>query len=118
MERAKETIRWRIELMGGLRVVRDERPFASFETQQAALLLAYVAFYRDRCHTRETLIELLWPGCEARAGRNRLSVSLSWLRRRLGHREQEAGDPILQADRASVAVAGPELHEAEVVSVA
>src|SRR6266849_3523629 len=75
--------RWRIELLGGLRAVHADRVVSRFQTQKIGLLLAYLAYYPQRPHPREALIELLWPEGEAHAGRNNLSVSLSWLRRQL-----------------------------------
>jgi len=74
---------WRIELLGGLRAVHADRVLSRFQTQKIGLLLAYLAYYPHRSHPREALIELLWPECEPQAGRNNLSVSLSWLRRQL-----------------------------------
>ena len=54
-----------------------------FQTQKTASLLAYLAFYCDRRHTREELIDLLRPDAELEAGRNRFSQALVWLRPRL-----------------------------------
>src|SRR5437588_6140824 len=74
---------WRIELLCGLRAVGADRVLSRFQTQKIGLLLAYLAYYPQRPHQREALIELLWPECDSHAGRNNLSVSLSWLRRQL-----------------------------------
>src|SRR5712692_8511559 len=75
--------RWRIELLSGLRAVRAGRAISHFQTQKIGLLLAYLAYYPHRSHQREALMEMLWPECDSHAGRNNLSVSLSWLRRQL-----------------------------------
>src|SRR6266851_7382840 len=75
--------RWRIELLGRLRAGQADRVVSRFQTQKIGLLLAYLAYYPQRHHQREALIELLWPECDSHAGRNNLSVSLSWLRRQL-----------------------------------
>jgi DNA-binding SARP family transcriptional activator len=56
---------------------------ASFRTQKAASLLAYLSYHSRRTHPRETLIELLWPECDLDVGRHRLNVTLSSLRREL-----------------------------------
>src|SRR5438094_776339 len=93
--------RWRIELLGGLRAVQADRVVSRFQTQKIALLLAYLAYYPQRTHQREALMELLWPECESHAGRNNLSVSLSWLRHQLEPLGVPAG-AVLIADRASV----------------
>jgi DNA-binding SARP family transcriptional activator len=74
---------WRIQLLGGLRAEQDGRVVARFRTQKAASLLAYLAYYRQRSHPRELLIELLWPECEVDVARHRLSVALSLLRQQL-----------------------------------
>src|SRR5436309_15987074 len=75
--------RWRIELFGGLRAQRGEQILTRFRTQKTALLLAYLAYHSRRTHSREALIELLWPESEAELGRHTLSVALSWLRSQL-----------------------------------
>jgi adenylate cyclase len=81
---------WRIELFGGLRVMQGGTagvaggPVASrLATPKTGALLAYLAYYLHRTHPRETLIELLWPDAAPEAGRWRLSVALSALRRQL-----------------------------------
>src|SRR5438067_3460949 len=71
----------RVELLGGLRVVRADEVVSSFSTRKAAALLAYLAYYPDREQSREVLGEMLWPGVDARSGRNSLSVALSAIRR-------------------------------------
>jgi DNA-binding SARP family transcriptional activator len=92
---------WRIELLGGLRAVQADRIVSRFQTQKIGLLLAYLAYSPHRSHPREALIDLLWPECEPQAGRNNLSVSLSWLRRQLEPHGRPAG-AVLIADRASI----------------
>src|SRR5436190_273389 len=53
--------RWQIELFGWLRVVQGDRIVSRFRTRKAEALLAYLAYFRERSHPREQLIELLWP---------------------------------------------------------
>ncbi|HEV2474433.1 MAG TPA: BTAD domain-containing putative transcriptional regulator, partial [Chthonomonadales bacterium] len=74
---------WRIELLGALRAVGRERTINRFSAGKGRSLLARLAFYLDREHPREELIELLWPECEPSAGRLRLRVAVSSLRRQL-----------------------------------
>ena len=74
---------WRVELFGGLRAQRGDQILTRFRTQKTALLLAYLAYHRQRTHSRETLIELLWPESEENVGRHKLSVALSSLRGQL-----------------------------------
>jgi DNA-binding SARP family transcriptional activator len=101
-------VRWRIELFGGLRAERGSAAGCAgapvlnhFRTQKTGVLLAYLAYYRQRAHAREELIELLWPGCEPHLGRNNLSKELSWLRDQLEPPDVPAG-AILVTDRLSV----------------
>jgi predicted ATPase/DNA-binding SARP family transcriptional activator len=102
-------MRWRIELFGGLSVEQEGtvalpggRPtITRFHTRKTGALLAYLAYYRRDTHSRESLIELLWPECELRAARNNLSVSLSWLRHRLEPPGVAPG-AVLVSDRTAV----------------
>jgi class 3 adenylate cyclase/DNA-binding SARP family transcriptional activator len=73
----------RIELLGPLRVEAQGRIIDRFRTRKAAALLAYLAFYRDQLHSREALIEQLWPEERREVGRERLRTALSSLRRQL-----------------------------------
>jgi DNA-binding SARP family transcriptional activator len=74
--------RCRVELLGGLRVRQGDRVISCFQAKIGALL-DYLAYYPHRPHLREALIDRLWPEIDPRAGRNNLSVSLSWIRRHL-----------------------------------
>jgi DNA-binding SARP family transcriptional activator len=93
--------RWRIELFGGLRAQRGEQVVTRFRTQKAASLLAYLAYYYQRSHPREVLIELLWPECEVDVARHRLSVALSLLRQQL-EPSGVTGGPVFVADHFAV----------------
>src|SRR5512138_1656702 len=91
----------RIELLGGLRVVQEDRILTRFRSQRVACLLAYLAYRLGDSHPREVLVELLWPGGTPDSGRNNLRVSLASLRRQL----EPPGVPVgavLQADAQSV----------------
>src|SRR5712691_5831881 len=98
--------RWRIELLGHLRATRGDRVVKRFRSQQTGALLAYLAFYPNRTHQREELIELLWPECEPRAGRQRLNIALSSLRQQLEPQPASTLNAqlstVIVADRASV----------------
>lgn len=74
---------WRIELFGRLRARRSSLEISRFRSQKCGALFAFLAFYSDRPHPRETLIELLWPSCVVTNGRNNLRVALSSLRHQL-----------------------------------
>ena len=72
--------RWRIELLGGLRVSGPEAAITRFRTQKTGALLAYLAYFPHRSHRRDELTELFWPDDDYDASRHKLSVALSWLR--------------------------------------
>ncbi len=75
--------RCRIELFGGLRVIRGDRVITRFRTQATASVLAYLAYHLEASHPRELLVELCWPSSAPESGRNLLSQALSSLRRQL-----------------------------------
>ena len=71
----------RIEMLGGLRVRWAESIVTQFETRKTAALLAYLAYFPDRGHLREMLVEVLWPEEDPDATRARLRQSLATIRR-------------------------------------
>src|SRR5215831_9768387 len=92
---------WRIELFGRLRAEGRQHSVSSFRTHKTGALLAYLAFYRERPHPREALIELLWPEAELSSGRHNLRLALSSLR----HQLEPPGVPegsVLQANRSAI----------------
>src|SRR5919108_2952666 len=92
---------WRVTLLGGLRAQQGERVITRFKTQKVAALFAYLAFHLRQAHSREILIELLWPESEVPTLRNSLSVALSSLR----HQFEPPGTPqgtVIRAGRLSV----------------
>lgn len=91
---------WTIHLLGGLAAHGRQRTITRFRTQKAASLLAYIAFH-PASHSRETLIEILWPDTQIEAGRHNLSNALSFLRHMLEPPGVPPGTVIL-ADRFSV----------------
>src|SRR5438105_2927054 len=74
---------WRIELFGGFRVRRLNVEITRFATQKTDLLLAYLASFIDRKHSRDELVELLWPDADVDAGRHNLRQTLCYLRKPL-----------------------------------
>ena len=70
-------------MFGGLRVVQSDRTITRFQTQKTGILLAYLALYKNAPHSREVLAEMLWPGADPLAVRNRLNQAASSLRRQL-----------------------------------
>ena len=73
-----------IELFGGFQVSFGARTLSHFRTQKTAALLAFLVYHKNRSHSREVLVELLWPDAESQsAGRSSLSVALGSLRKQL-----------------------------------
>jgi class 3 adenylate cyclase len=92
---------WRVELLGGLRAQHGERLVTHFRTQNTGTLLAYLAYYPQRAHLRDELIDLLWPDADPDAARTSLRQALFLLRQQL----EPPGVPpgaVLLATRASV----------------
>lgn len=92
---------WRIELLGGLRALQGDRVITRFRSHKFGALLAYLAYFSNRSHPREILIDTFWPEFEPGAGRNNLSTALSTLR----HQLEPPGVPsgtVLIADRENV----------------
>jgi len=88
-------------MLGGLRVRSGDRTITRFRTQKTGALLAYLAYYLSRAHSREVLVELLWPWSAPAAGRKSLTVSLSSLR----HQLEPPGAPegaVIRAERFTV----------------
>lgn len=76
--------RWRVELLGGLRVQGDDTLLTHFETRKTTALLALLVLNPERVHPREELAAALWPEAEWESARNRLKQALAALRKRLG----------------------------------
>ena len=92
---------WRMKLFGGLRAQHGTHTVERFPTQKTAALLAILAFSPGRRHSRERLVDTLWPEADPAAGRDRLSQALVWLRHRLEPDDALRGS-VLLADRLSV----------------
>ena len=75
---------WRVEMLGGLRVVGDEHLITQFGARKTTALLALLALRPERVQPREELAAQLWPDAEWESSRNRLKQALSMLRKHLG----------------------------------
>ena len=106
---------WRIRLFGGLRLQQQLTVIERFRTRKAAALLAYLAFYSHRQHSREELAERFWPdenhSGEAKA--HNLNQALSTLRRYLEPTPADKGT-VLRSTHTHIALN----REAIVVDVA
>lgn len=88
-------------MLGRLRAETDGHLVTRFSTQKTAALLARLALWPHRSHSREELAELLWPDAEFDAARARLRQALASLRRQLEPPGVAAGS-VLIADRTHV----------------
>ncbi len=91
----------RINLFDGLSLQSGEQTLRQFQTYKTGALLAYLAFYRQRQHPREHLVNLLWPDADPASGRNRLTQALVWLRPRLEPEDSGRGT-VLVSDRHTI----------------
>jgi predicted ATPase/DNA-binding SARP family transcriptional activator len=94
--------RWTIELFNGLRVSLPGCELIRFPLRRSASLLAYLAYYPHRAHSREILIGMLWPEAEPQSGRNRFNLTLSALRQSLTR--PDSGIETILSDRFTVQI--------------
>ena len=88
-----------LSFLGPFQVTLDDQP-ATFATDRARALLAYLAVEADRPHRRETLAGLLWPNRPEVTARRNLSQTLARLRRAI--HDQHAVPPFLQITRKTI----------------
>jgi DNA-binding SARP family transcriptional activator len=81
-----------LSLFGPFQAALDDQP-ATFATDRARALLAYLAVEADRPHRREALAALLWPDRPETAARRNLSQTLARLRRAID--DHHAAPPFL-----------------------
>ncbi len=79
---------FRIHLLGPFAILRDEHPVAleRWQRRAALVLVKLLAMRRGQPVHGDVLIEHLWPGAEAAAGRQRLKVAAYYARHELGSR--------------------------------
>ncbi len=95
---------WRVHLLGTVEAQSEQQALSRWPTRAVAALLARLALAPQRAHSREALIEMLWPGVAPDVGRNRLRQALSTLRGLLEPRGPHEA-PVLLADRLTVRLA-------------
>lgn len=81
-----------LSFLGPFQVMLEDQP-ATFATDRARALLAYLAVEADRPHRRETLAALLWPDRPEATARRSLSQALVRLRRAI--HDYHASPPFL-----------------------
>jgi len=86
---------WRIELLGTLKGIRHGQELTRFRTRRVASLLAYLAYFRQRVHSRDEISEMLWPDVSIDTSRRNLRQALSSLRHALEPAPLPKGSVIL-----------------------
>jgi len=71
---------FRVRLLGGFEVWRDDRQVNGFESQKVRALLAYLLCNRNRAFSRDHLAGLLWPEKDPDAARHVLRQAIYNLR--------------------------------------
>lgn len=99
----------RIELFGGLRVVRKSYQISKFQTQKTGAMVAMLAIEPGKKLSREHIATTLWREGEGRAIRNRLNQAVSSVRRQIHLPGDEAG-LIIQANHNYVWFADGTVH--------
>jgi predicted ATPase/DNA-binding SARP family transcriptional activator len=99
---------WHVRLLGALEARRGEGPHAEvvtrFRMQKAGAILAYLALFSQRNHTREALATLFWPEAELEAGRANLRTALAILRRQLEGPSVPDGSVLVTDGRQNIAL--------------
>ena len=89
----------RVRLLGKFEVERDGQRVGSFRSHKVESLLAYLVFYRDRAHLRETLAEFFWGEFEESKAKASLRQALYLLREHLGPEAILANQRTVQLNR-------------------
>ncbi|MGC4044414.1 MAG: tetratricopeptide repeat protein [Armatimonas sp.] len=86
---------WTICMLGRLVAIRGDVSLYRFRTRQTGGVLAYLAYFMDRPHPREVLMDLFWPEADIDSARNRLNIVLSSIRQTLS---TEGNEPVFISD--------------------
>src|SRR5437763_1070782 len=92
---------WRINILGGLSAWRGNVEVVRFQTRKSGGLLAYLAYHLNQTHSRDTLVERIWPEHDVARGRACLSTAVYSLRRQLEPPDVPVGS-ILLANKVEV----------------
>ena len=77
-----ESVKLDVHAFGGLSVYYKGTPITIiWESQKARLLFCYLLVTYDQWVHRDKLIEVLWPGCDIKAGANNFKTTVSRLRK-------------------------------------
>ena len=80
--KASESVKLDVRAFGGLSIYYKGAPITVlWESQKARLLFCYLLVTYDQWVHRDKLIEVLWPGCDVKAGANNFKTTVSRLRK-------------------------------------
>ncbi|RII27030.1 MAG: DNA-binding protein [Geobacter sp.] len=80
--KASESAKLDVRAFGGLSIYYKGAPITIiWESQKARLLFCYLLVTYDQWVHRDKLIEVLWPGCDVKAGANNFKTTVSRLRK-------------------------------------
>lgn len=99
---AQAAPQWHLRLLGDVVLSDAQGHVHRLPGRTTTALLACLALAPERAHSREALVERLWPGVALDVGRNRLRQALSTLKQLLDGRASAAADGaagVLQAER-------------------
>ncbi len=105
----------RISVLGSLQIQKGERLLSRFESNKVRALLAYLAVESHTPHSRESLVELLWPESPADSALGNLRYALADLRRVIG--DASARPPYLLISRDRLQFNASSDHEVDAAAL-
>lgn len=72
---------WRVEMLGAFQARTHGQTVSRFRTRKVGALLAYLALYSKRVHTRDEIAALLWPDADEAESRRNFRQALYSLRK-------------------------------------
>lgn len=103
LHRADGMALFEVKAFGRLQIGCNGTVVSAFPTRKAEELLAYLLLHQGVPHSRDKLVEILWPGAPADNGRGRLSTTL-WRIRVLLDKLGLSPDSYLETSSDSVAM--------------
>lgn len=86
----------RVQLFGDISIRQDDRAI-SIPSHKALELFCFLLIHRDRAHTREILMETLWPGLDPAVSKKYLRQAL-WRLNSTIQRRRSGGDSLILID--------------------
>lgn len=92
-----------LEMFGVPRLSFGERLLGPIQTRHTVLLLAYLVTF-PRSHSREELVDLIWPDSDLEHGRHSLSQAIWWVKAQIERVDREIASSIFVTSRATLAL--------------